>query len=746
MKKQFKKTAALLLSLALILTLLPSFKISAYGPSEEERTKGYIFIDEFDVSDKVHDPDSDVRLVWLAAEDPETGQAIIHVTGKGLIDREKWRAAARAVSDLNFDGNFEYWRGVEDFGLSFGPDIRFPANSSSLLAGFDGPIYFAEKWESSIDDFTRLQCMSQVVDASYMFLDTAGFKRSVAFDISNVSDIQLMFKGSSVNSVRLFNNSQNSIEASQAFADADNLKYLEFNGLANNVEFGGLKYDYVMRNQTEGTQTSFDAHSSGSLQPGNHYIMFRHSKSTEGLYPLTKPPYSIVARFNSDKSELQIFGEGTISLSYWRNLAASIHDVDIPKVGNTWLVDVEQDYDIRFLSGCNIAFPEESGAFFAQFDGKIIFDSMPDTSQVKNMDSMFLNTPSLDFKDGLTFNTDNVTNMESMFETNVEEKIPFNSPIHFSDTSKVTSMGAMFDGRQSFNQPLDFNTQNVTEMSRMFCDASSFNQPVPFDTAKVEQMISMFEGASSFNQPIKFDTSRVKSIKSFMSGTSSYHYTLDLDLSSCADMGRLAENSGVEEIKLTGQQQDIATWLAFDGTQSLKKLEVKGINNCELRAFAGDFIIHDLTSDTKEYHAIDELDQDTFALPNQSHTKVYLATEEAGGALIKLDTPNQIDVDAGAAYSADDLDYKKAMVYDKEIAGTWQLSDSGITEPGQHDVQLVFTANESKYGTASKTITINIKPVKPVEKPQNEKSIYNDVEVTDKYYPISAQDKALIVR
>ena len=47
------------------------------------------------------------------------------------------------------------------------------------------------------------------------------------------------------------------------------------------------------------------------------------------------------------------------------------------------------------------------------------------------------------------------------------------------DVSKVTDMFHMFDGAESFNQPLNkWDVSSVTNMSGMFSHATSFNQPL----------------------------------------------------------------------------------------------------------------------------------------------------------------------------------------------------------------------------------------------------------------------------
>ena len=62
----------------------------------------------------------------------------------------------------------------------------------------------------------------------------------------------------------------------------------------------------------------------------------------------------------------------------------------------------------------------------------------------------------------------------------------------------------MFDGAESFNQPLNkWNVSNVRVMCGMFWNARSFNQPLNnWDVSNETDMERMFRGASSFNQPL----------------------------------------------------------------------------------------------------------------------------------------------------------------------------------------------------------------------------------------------------
>jgi len=113
-----------------------------------------------------------------------------------------------------------------------------------------------------------------------------------------------------------------------------------------------------------------------------------------------------------------------------------------------------------------------------------------DTSNVADMKSMF---ESSDFNTPLNFDTSNVDNMSYMFADSV-----YNHPLHF-DTLNVITMEGMF-AYSKYNQPLHFNTSNVEDMLYMFRN-SKYNQTLDFDTSNVEDMYLMFED-SSFNQDI----------------------------------------------------------------------------------------------------------------------------------------------------------------------------------------------------------------------------------------------------
>ena len=120
------------------------------------------------------------------------------------------------------------------------------------------------------------------------------------------------------------------------------------------------------------------------------------------------------------------------------------------------------------------------------------------TSEVKDMSSMFFCCTSLTSLDLKNFNTQKVTNMSLMFDgcsslTSLDLK-NFN-------TQNVTDMSYMFDDCYELTS-LDlknFNNQNVTDMSQMFSGCSSLTSLdlSHFNTQNVTDMSYMFDGCTS---------------------------------------------------------------------------------------------------------------------------------------------------------------------------------------------------------------------------------------------------------
>jgi len=184
-----------------------------------------------------------------------------------------------------------------------------------------------------------------------------------------------------------------------------------------------------------------------------------------------------------------------------------------------------------------------SSYLFYKFSGlKEIDLSYMNTTQVKNMYSMFGNCSSLTTLDVSNFDTLNVTNMSGMFwacrslttldvsnfntskVTNMShmfsscDRFLTNLDVSNFDTSKVTNMSHMFSGCKSLTS-LDlgsFNTSSVTNMSSMFsgCDSLTSLNLSSFDTSNVTNMCSMFEDCEQLTSIVVsslWDTSKASS-------------------------------------------------------------------------------------------------------------------------------------------------------------------------------------------------------------------------------------------
>ena len=200
------------------------------------------------------------------------------------------------------------------------------------------------------------------------------------------------------------------------------------------------------------------------------------------------------------------------------------------------------DQAVYYYAEPNVVFlNENSEAMFRWFTGMETIDLASfNTSEVTSMNTMFYMMNSLKIIDVSGFNTSKVTDMNSMFDqTGVIEELNLSSfdtsnvtdmkwmfyglnklkklDLTNFDTSRVTNMYGMFDQMADVSEikfGSNFNTKNVVNMGRMFAvnlsirslDLSSFN------TGKVTTMNDMFNSMTSLTHidfGANFDTSNV---------------------------------------------------------------------------------------------------------------------------------------------------------------------------------------------------------------------------------------------
>ena len=133
-----------------------------------------------------------------------------------------------------------------------------------------------------------------------------------------------------------------------------------------------------------------------------------------------------------------------------------------------------------------------------------------DTSNVTDMNKMFLNSQATAITGLNSFDTSNVTDMSGMFEGSQAQSLD----LSFFDTSNVTDMSGMFQRSQANTLNLSsFDTSNVTDMNGMFYLSQATTLDLgSFDTSNVTGMTRMFASMPNLTTIYasnKFDTSSV---------------------------------------------------------------------------------------------------------------------------------------------------------------------------------------------------------------------------------------------
>ncbi len=167
-----------------------------------------------------------------------------------------------------------------------------------------------------------------------------------------------------------------------------------------------------------------------------------------------------------------------------------------------------------------------------------------DTSNVTNMQSVF-ESASISTTDITDWNTSNVTTMASMFSS----ASSFNQDISSWDTSKVINFSSMFERAFVFNANLgSWNTSSATNFQSMFRFAQAFNQDISsWNTSNVTTMFSTFEFADKFNQPLNaWDVSKVTTFQSMFKDAPLFNQPLNNWLiTSATNLSQTFENARV---------------------------------------------------------------------------------------------------------------------------------------------------------------------------------------------------------
>ena len=178
--------------------------------------------------------------------------------------------------------------------------------------------------------------------------------------------------------------------------------------------------------------------------------------------------------------------------------------------------DEESDYEIKLWFN-----PTDKTAYYYTEPEKVYLNA--DSSEMFNLEKYERDTKNILELDLSSFDTSKVTSMAAMFRG--MSKLTSLNLFNF-DTSKVTDMSGMFEDMSNLAalDLFDFDTSKVTNMSSMFENMRSLTalNVSSFDTSKVTNMNAMFYGMRSLTKInlSNFDTSQVTDMSLMFSGMS----------------------------------------------------------------------------------------------------------------------------------------------------------------------------------------------------------------------------------
>ena len=250
-----------------------------------------------------------------------------------------------------------------------------------------------------------------------------------------------------------------------------------------------------------------------------------------------------------------------------------------------------------------------------------------DTSKVTSMAAMFRGMSKLTSLNLFNFDTSKVTDMSGMFEdmSNLAALDLFDF-----DTSKVTNMSSMFENMHSLTtlNVSDFDTSQVTNMHAMFFRMRSLTalNVSSFDTSKVTNMNAMFYGMRSLTKInlSNFDTSQVTDMSLMFSGMSNLT-TLNLSNFNTSKVTNMRQMFSLPSSLITLNLSNFDTSqvtdmsLMFYGMSNLTTLNLSSFDTSKVTNMEGMFSLGDQNSSKDKLEKIYvNNDFDTSKLTNYS--------------------------------------------------------------------------------------------------------------------------------
>ena len=311
------------------------------------------------------------------------------------------------------------------------------------------------------------------------------------------------------------------------------------------------------------------------------------------------------------------------------------------------------------------------------------------TSEVKDMSSMFWGCSALTSLDLKNFNTQNVTDMSVMFSGC--SGLPSLDVSHFN-TQNVTSMFGMFSSCSGLPS-LDlshFNTQNVTDMDGMFyrCSGLTSLDVSHFNTQNVTDMRAMFSGCygltsldvSHFNTQNVTDMGRMFSFCSGLTSLDLSHFNTQ----NVTDMDNMfSDCSGLPSLDLSHFNTQNVTDMGgmFSGCSGLTSLDLSHFNTQNvtdmIEMFKGCSALTTINSNTawqcpESYSMFADCWQLTGAVAyDENETDVTMANPETGYFTAKSTKVESV------RFGADDAQHIYTL-QGKRVRGAWKHLPAGV--------------------------------------------------------------------
>ncbi len=300
--------------------------------------------------------------------------------------------------------------------------------------------------------------------------------------------------------------------------------------------------------------------------------MNRNIKSNISIEPNITHEYTVTVKFN-DKNYVQNYNKkksfnGKIGIEEYRGPSVTncTYDGEVT-TGTTYTTNnytyvYNKDYVVTNEN--EIIFDEtDIGGWHVELTNKDSTSKINENvctyindKPVVSMSYMFRDSKATTI-DVSSFNTSNVINMQSMFNTPYITSIV---GLNALDTSNVTNMSNMFERSKISSLDLSsFDTSNVTNMQGMFHIVNiNYLDTTSLNTGKVTDMSYMFGGIKTNAIDVSgFDTSNVTNMK------------------------QMFQNAKVDIIDLNGFNAGNVTDMTkmFDGTMNVKIINLENINS-----------------------------------------------------------------------------------------------------------------------------------------------------------------------